>query len=361
VLYTLLKRETARAAAAQGGQNHAGSKPTIQSLQTTLFDNMSLLHLAALWGYVSVARILLESGTSVNVYAKDAAGKTPLYRAAVNGQLRMLPVLLERVNPFDPHNQEALRTAFTDMDVLRPYRAEELLEICRDIVKTGFDMRDLAMELTELKDFLLDGGVDSRQHVVVGGGGGARKKDRGATDEGDDDDDDDGKLTTGGSPEELRANQLAKALTAMRIAMADASSSSNAAGKQDASSSSSPGLKKSKGKGDSEEERKKQLKASVEGYIHEMADRFRMSVEQGNYDVALTNELLQLATTSSRAHSHILSHTLILAKNFSVLTPFFFKKKILFVVLVVGLYSVGAISNSQASDLIDRQVTYGKR
>jgi hypothetical protein len=59
-----------------------GARPTIPALHTVLFDGITLLHLAAIWGYKSVAKLLLESSTA-NVYAKDVAGKTPLYRCVV--------------------------------------------------------------------------------------------------------------------------------------------------------------------------------------------------------------------------------------------------------------------------------------
>jgi len=77
-----------------------------------------------------------------------------IYRAAINGQLRCLPLLLERVNPFDPQNIEAMKLAFR-REVVALYDADELCFICRDIAKTGFDLQIVAKELEALEQALL--------------------------------------------------------------------------------------------------------------------------------------------------------------------------------------------------------------
>lgn len=52
------------------------------------------LMIAAAFGHVDTARILLDAGTDVN--AKDLTGWTPLHAAAFNGNLQIIRLLLER-------------------------------------------------------------------------------------------------------------------------------------------------------------------------------------------------------------------------------------------------------------------------
>jgi hypothetical protein len=105
---------------------------------------------------------------------------------------------------------------------------------------------------------------------------------------------------------EQLTSQLAKGLSAMRIAMHDEKKK-----EQSGEGSVSPPQKEGKKKNDHQ--------ASVEGYVYEMADRFKSSVnistnnaapakgkqqqqtqsQQVSYDLALAKELLQIATISS--------------------------------------------------------------
>jgi len=90
------------------------------------------------------------------LFAVVAIANFLYYRAAANGQLKCLPVLLERVNPFDVQNKEAMKHAFR-LEVLFLYDADELCNVFRDIARTGFDLMLVAQDLEVLERQLSDG------------------------------------------------------------------------------------------------------------------------------------------------------------------------------------------------------------
>jgi hypothetical protein len=87
------------------------------------------------------------------VGTKDSHGKTALFRAARNGQLKMLPTLLKAAAKGDSTVVEALRVAFAPA-ILQHYDVEGLTSIFTEVVRCGFDLDGIAKELQDLHSFL---------------------------------------------------------------------------------------------------------------------------------------------------------------------------------------------------------------
>ena len=67
-------------------------------------EGWSALHLAAYYGHLPAAKVLLENKANVN--SEDLNGSTPLHKAAVCGNAKLVELLLEKSSNINAVNQD---------------------------------------------------------------------------------------------------------------------------------------------------------------------------------------------------------------------------------------------------------------